>query len=187
MMSIHRLTISILFLTFLGISGNCQDQDPIRTRYGALNINIYYQDTLLNLSSSKVLTVLNYETADIYIKLDPSTIASGYDSINDILINGFYDAVEFRGQLGVGYINPEEHFTQKFESNGDLTINGITQNVYMNGSLTHVDQGPDIACMLYLHLDFAIEDFELDELMEGFAPQACVEIIQPILATSSDR
>lgn len=148
---------------------------------GTVGISIYYGDTLITIGSRDLITTLQYETADVRIQLDPQTLNSHIDSLDEKIRNVPYGNVVFEGALGVDYINTEDHGPQTFDAEGYLTINGITGLVLMNGSLEHWDSDLGIACMLYLHADIALEDFGLSEVLVDFAPIACIEIRQPLL------
>lgn len=164
-----------------GFITSLKAQEYYVTRNGIIGIIIPYEGQMLNIGSNNLIVTLNYNTGDILIKLDISTLYTKIDSLDNKLPLPNYQVATFKGKLGIGYINTSKHSRQTFKTNGNLTINEITKFVSMSGVLEHTGFGPDINCLLYLCYDLPLADFNLDKTLSGFGNYANIEILQAIL------
>lgn len=173
----------LLFAILLSIPLFAQQANKIyRSRNGKVGIGIYYTDTLLNIGSDKLIVVLDYETTEIFMRLSPSDLITGIDSLDEDLQTLALPDVIFKGKLNVPFINTEQHVEEKFDIEGTLTINGVERQVMMSGTLEHMEQGPNLQSMLYIHYDLSLEEFGLKEQLPGFGDNACIEITEAILS-----
>lgn len=157
-----------------------------QVRMGKIGISIYYQDTLLTVGSNSVRLIIDDAETKMTIRLDPSTLKTGIDSLDKKLRSRIHQDVVFNGEIvtqepWIGGDRPES-----FEIEGDLTIEGVTNQVNIFAKLRKGKQGMGVDGILYLHFDPELADFELDTMLSGFAEFGCVEILQPMVI-ESDR
>jgi len=179
-----RLLLSILMSTCF-LSMNAQDSRVYKTRDGKLGISIYYVDTLLAIGSNDLRLLIDNETRDILIAVNPNTLKTKVDSLDDMLTSGFYNDIVFKGQIGLNQVQTKGRSLQKFDVTGNLTINRHTKHIVMQGTLQHFEEGPGVESLLYLHYDINLVDFGLDKTLPGFANDGCVEILQGLLLPTS--
>ena len=172
--------IFLLTLILFGSVAQAQMPEMHRIQHGKIGISIYYNDTLISVGSNKLVVLIDEQTRGIIIRLDPSTLTTGIDSLDAKLQKGYHEDVVFEGEIDLDNLWETEDAERSFEVEGDLTINGESQQVSLFGKLLESQQGMDINGLLYLHFDPLLIDFGLDELLPLFAEHACVEILQPI-------
>lgn len=177
------ILILLLFQPFLS---NGQSNDFNRVVNGRVGISISYQDSLISVGSNDLFVFINNVTREITIRLDPSTLKTGIDSLDAKLRSGFSQEVVFRGLIRMDNIWDKSTWGQSFAVEGELTINHFTQNVSLFGSLKESQQGMGIGALLYLHFDPELKDYGLDEVLPDFSGIGCVEMLQPI-TISNDR
>ncbi|MFM1875111.1 MAG: hypothetical protein RL266_848 [Bacteroidota bacterium] len=180
-----RLLVISLLLLFWSVA-NAQIAQMNQLRPGKIGISIYMDDTLINVGSTKLKVVINDQTKGIIIRLDPSTLRTGIDSLDVKLKALKWDEVVFEGEIDLDKLWQIDDVDQSFEVEGDLTVNDESQQVSMYGSLRESQQGMDVNGLLYLHFDPLLIDFGLDEVLPQFAEHACVEILQPV-SIADDR
>ena len=179
-----RLAVLLFLLFGFGIA-NGQVAEMNQVRPGKIGISIYYMDTLLNIGSNKLNVYVNDQTEEIVIRLNPSSLRTGIDSLDQKLRDGFMNEVVFKGSFGLSKLWETGQLPRSFEMEGEMTIEGITSSISMNGSVQQSQQGMGINGLLYLHFDPELHAFGLDEKLPEFADFGCVEILQPISIANS--
>jgi hypothetical protein len=144
-----------------------------------------YKDTLLSIGSNKLKIVIAEQSKEIVIRLEPSTLRTGIDSLDKKLQAGFMREVVFEGTIALDKIWETDERARSFEVEGDLTINEVKQPISMSGSIQESQQGMAINGLLYLHFDPELSAFGLNETLPEFAEFGCVEILQPISISNS--
>lgn len=160
--------------------GAVRAQEMHRIQYGKIGISIFYNDTLINIGSNKLIVVINDQTGGIVIRLDPTTLRTGIDSLDLRLNKGNLQEVVFKGEVDLDKLWETKDTERYFEIEGELTINGETRVVSFHGNLRESQQGMDINGLLYLHFDPLLVDFGLEAVLPQFAEHGCVEILQPL-------
>lgn len=154
-------------------------------RPGKIGISIYYKDTLLSIGSNKLKIVIDEQSNEIVIRLEPSTLKTGIDSLDRKLQAGFLPEAVYVGTIGLDKIWETGERARSFEVEGDLNINEVKQPITMFGSIQESQQGMGINGLLYLHFDPELSAFGLNETLPDFADFGCVEILQPISIANS--
>jgi len=171
--------LTVLLLLLIG-SATAQEAKLHVVKDGRAGVSIYYRDTLLSIGSNKVRILLDDQTKEITIRMNPSSFRTGIDSLDVKLKNGIHQDVVFRGTIGLDRLFKRDKSDQNFEVEGELELNGVVREISMNGSLRESQQGMGITSMLYLHFDPELSQFGLDEALPHFAEFGCVEILQPL-------
>lgn len=172
------LILGLLFLMSGSSFAQVAEMNPLKP--GRIGISIYFNDTLINIGSNKLKILINEQTDEIIIRLDPTTLHSGIDSLDRKMQSGLMQEVIFRGTIDLDKIWETNDRGRAFEVEGDLTLNDVTEIVSFHGTIRESQQGMDINGLLYLHFDPELAVFGLDEKLPHFADHACVEILQPI-------
>jgi|GEM_PF-5058746 len=178
-------TVQFVLLLLLSHVVQAQDNRFFQMRDGKLGISVYVNDSLHNIGCEKVRMMIDNETMNITIAVNPSTIVTHIDSLDTKIKQTRFDDVVFRGELGIKHLATKGKSPQHFNVEGKLTLNGVIRNIEMSATLSNFQQGPDIESMLYLHYDLRLSDFELEEKLPGFAEEVCIEVLQPLLMPTS--
>ncbi|MBI1287799.1 MAG: hypothetical protein GC178_09490 [Flavobacteriales bacterium] len=180
-------TLLLVLLTSVVFSAAAQNTEGYEIRDGRIGISVYVQDTLLDFGSNKLWLFIDYHSKRIKIKVDPTTFHCGVDSLDEKLENGNFRSVTFDGVLDIDRLSVQAKAPQHFEIEGDLELNGVTQQIIMMATLSDFRQGPNIECLLYIHYDMLLRDFYLDETLPNFGESACIEMLQTLkLPTERD-
>jgi len=164
--------------------GKCAGAQSDQMRDGKVGVSIYYLDTLLNIGSNKLRVMVDDVTMDVTIAVNPSTFASGIDSLDEKLSEGTSNDIVFRGRLGMDKLWVKGKPIQHFDIPGTLMMNGEAKEIRMNGSIRDYREG-GVEMLLYMHYDITLSDFNLDEQLPGFAKTGCIEMLQGLMVPTS--
>jgi polyisoprenoid-binding protein YceI len=154
-------------------------------RDGKLGISVYYSDTLRNFGCDKVRMMIDNESMEVTIAVNPSTIITQIDSLDEKLKQTRFDDVVFRGQLGIKQLSTKGKSPKDFVVEGKLSMHDVTRQIEMSATLSNYQQGPDIESMLYLHFDLLLSEYGFSDELPGFSDEVCIEILQPLLSPTS--
>ncbi|NOZ48097.1 MAG: hypothetical protein GXO79_15170 [Chlorobi bacterium] len=175
-----------LFVIFL-VTNTVKAQDFYSTKNGHLIMQTKVNEQNVKFQSHNLQVLLDYETADITIIIDPSTLKTGIDSIDSNLIKKVNNEIHFKGSLGLDYINTESHPSQEFNIEGFLECNNNRVFIKGNGVLEHLYSNGEYACML--NISFNLKDDKLN-CFEAIAPMKeglHIEILQAVLQHRGDK
>lgn len=152
------------------------------SRAGRIGVTVYIDGKELKLGSSELMTILDFETMQVTLKLDPNTLQSHVPEIDKKLHEEIMREVVFRGKIAMAFINPRRNAVDDFMIPGTLSLNGFELPVEMQGSLQYMDQAPAMKSMLYIHYDLPLADFGLDKTLADFGDFGCIEVVQTIIS-----
>ena len=131
------------------------------TRNASLNILGEYNGKNFKGSTQKLSVTLDYESTEIILGLELSDLEFDADLLNE-LIQPYNTKVEFKGLLGLDYINTDGHPIQYFDIEGELKINGKKNRIHGEGELHHIEQHGILACMLGITMSLDLNDFDIE-------------------------
>jgi hypothetical protein len=179
-----RLFFSIIILLQLIHGPQVSAQDVYRTTNGRIQIVGILNDSVLTGESNKLLASLNYETAEITLRLDKATIRTGVDSVDVKLKQLNQELLVFKGRLGVNFVKTESHPIQYFSVKGYLSSVSGDDRIIGEGSLTHVFGGV-YSCVLNISFTVNIKDINFEIDIPGIGDEVQIKIIQTILEKDS--
>ncbi len=182
-----RKSIYISTLIFLWIItvNQLKAQGVYRTQSGDMKITAVSADTIMKITTKDLLVLLNYDNANIIIKMDKSTFKTGNDSLDKKLALMKYDIIEFKGKLGVDYINTNGHPPLDFEVKGVISTNENT--ISGTGHLEHISSRGIYSCLLTIKFNLKVEDLGLNLSGLKLKDDIQVEIVQAVLNKSQDQ
>jgi hypothetical protein len=172
-------TIVLLLWSF-----SARAQQRYRTREGSIEVIGSYRDSIIIANSNRLFVLINYETAEIELTLNPATLRNTTDSLNVKLINSSIKPVIMKGQLNIPYVETLQHPDHKLNFEAELHLNGKSKRIYVNGLLIHIASNETISCLLTLNFKFRLSDFGID-LPEGWNNEITIQIFQAVLKKSS--
>lgn len=159
-------------------------QDVYRTQSGDMLITAVSADTVFKVTTKELLILLNYENANITIKMDKSTFKTGIDSLDKRLAQLKYDIIEFKGKLDIEYINTAGHPPLDFKVEGIISTN---QNIISgDGHLEHISSRGLYSCLLTLKFNLKINDLGLNFEGLNLKEDIQIEIVQSVLNKIQD-
>jgi hypothetical protein len=172
---------TILFLLW---SFSAKAQQRYQTREGNIEVIGSYRDSIIIANSNRLFVLINYETAEIGLTLNPVTLRTTTDSLNMKLINSNTGQVILKGQLNIPYVETLQHPDHKLNFEAELHLNGMVKTIYVNGLLKHIASNETISCLLTLNFKLRLSDFGID-LPKGWNNEIAIQIFQAVLKKSN--
>ena len=178
-----KLTTVLIAMTFFFISkGNAQE--IYRTQNGIMVITAESADSIITLTTKKLLVLLNYDDAKFEMKMDKSDFYTGNEALDKKLRLMKYEIIEYGGKLDLDYINTKGHPPLNFNVEGVLSTN----NKFFRGTghLEHIANNGLYSCLLTLKFYIKVDDLGLrfDEL--NLEEDIQIEIVQSVLNKIED-
>jgi len=159
-------------------------QDIYRTQNGDMLITVVSADTVFKVTTKELLILLNYENANITIKMDKSTFKTGIDSLDKRIAKLKYDVIEFKGKLDIEYINTAGHPPLDFKVEGIISTNQKT--ISGDGHLEHISSRGLYSCLLTLKFNLKINDLGLNFEGLNLKEDIQIDVVQSVLNKSED-
>ncbi len=154
-------------------------QDVYRTQNGDMLITAVSADTIFKITTKELLILLNYDNANISIKMDKSNFKTGIDSLDKKLAQLKYEIIEFKGKLGIQNINTNGHPPLDFKVDGIISTNQKT--ISGDGHLEHISSRGMYSCLLTLKFNLKINDLGLNFEGLNLKEDIQIEIVQNVL------
>lgn len=171
--------ISLVIFIVLCVNIDVWSQDSYSTSSGLIAFSTKIDNQPVKYMNNNLRVSLNYETAQIGFIVEKAGIRSDNDSLLKMFIP---QVLEFKGKLGIDYINTGSHPVQEFAVEGTMeTSSGRHQEINGKGTLSHLYSDNGISCLLNISFHLAQKDitgFILSSPPDG---DLHVEIIQTVL------
>lgn len=174
----QSFTAIIFLLFFQSVS---LAQQIYRTREGTIAITMSYNDTVLIAGSHHLVATLNYENGEIYFKVPYESFRTFVDSVDTNLIKLSGQWMEFKGKLGIPYINTQKHPPQKFDVEGTMLTAVPPAFVKAKGTLVHIASGGTIACELTMTMRFSLSALNIQDAFYNAKDLVQIDIKQAVL------
>lgn len=135
-------------------------QDVYYTRNATITINTAIGGKIISFKSDELSARLDYETAEIIMRMPLKSLRSGVDSLDEKMMRTNGEAV-FDGKLGLEYINTENHPPMHFDLEGWLILDLEKHLISGKGQLHHNANSSEYACMLGLEMILNFEDLNI--------------------------
>ncbi|MFV8347395.1 hypothetical protein [Flavobacterium sp. ZB4P13] len=116
-------------------SFSAKAQQRYQTKEGSIEVIASYRDSIIIANSNHLFVLINYETAEIGLTLNQTTLRTTTDSLNIKLINSSIKPIILKGKLNIPYVKTLEHPDHKLNFEAELHLNGIVKTIYVNGYL----------------------------------------------------
>ena len=156
-------------------------QQTYRTREGDMIITMSYNDTIIVAGSHQLIVTLNYETGDIAYKVPYESFRTYVDSIDSNFLKLRGQWMEFKGKLGIPYINTRKHPPQNFEVEGTMISANPPAFIRGKGTLVHITSGNEIACNLTLNIQFTLSALGIQQAFFSAKDPIQIDIQQAVL------
>lgn len=170
--------IAVIALLFCSLSAKAQQK--YQTREGIIEVIGSYGDSIISANSNQLFVLIDYETAEIGLTIDPTTLHTEADSLNAILASTSLKPVILRGKLNIPYVNTLQHPDQKLNFMAELEMNKMVNTIYADGLLKHVAGSDALSSLLTLNFKLRLSDFGIF-LPEAWGDEITVRIYQAML------
>jgi hypothetical protein len=175
-------TAWVAAIVLLLCSFTIRAQQRYQTREGMVEVIGSYRDSIVIATSDHLFIVINYQTAEIGLSLDPATLRTETDSLNVILINSPLMPVILEGKLNILYVNTLQQPDQELNFTAQLHMNKTVKTIYANGALKHSTGNDTFSSFLTLNFKLRLSDFGI-VLLEGWSDEITIQIYQAMLKT----
>lgn len=132
-----------------------------RTMEGEMTITGRVGDSTLEMNTNRLVVALNYETAELVIRLNPRTVSSNSRGANQgSFVNTFTDVL-FKGKLGIDYVITQQHPPLDFTVEGYLYNADQQTWITGTGHLEHI-HADEYACILNMDFEVAPSVLSID-------------------------
>jgi hypothetical protein len=139
-----RAGLMVIWLVSLGIPPAAQ---VYQTQSGKILVNGKYKGTSVAAVSNHLHMQMNYDRAEIHMRLVVPTIITDNDSLNVLLQKMAGYETHYTGKMNISYVQTKSHPKQKFLTNGMMTINGVAKAFSFASTLEHISRG-GVSCTL---------------------------------------
>ena len=173
----------LIVIWFLGI-GITSAAQVYQTQLGTIMATGMYKGTSVAAVSNHLFMHLNYENAQLHLRLMIPTFVTENDSLNEILHKLLGQELAFEGKMNIAFIQTKSHPRQKFATQGLLFLNGITRPYSFSSVLEHFPRA-NTSCILSGEFIIDLKQFNIKNLPPG-EEKITVKFNQLVLKKSGD-
>jgi hypothetical protein len=173
-------TAWVAVIVLLLCSFSIRAQHRYQTREGMMEVFGSYRDSIVIATSDHLFVLINYQTAEIGLSIDPATLRTETDSLNVILINLPLMPVIMEGKLNISYVNTLQNRDQELNFRALLHMNKTVNTIYASGVLKHGTGTETFSSMLTLNFKLRLSDFGI-VVPEGWSDEITIRIYQALL------
>ena len=175
-----KQTLTILSIVVLASSAGLAQDEVYFTWNAKLQLNGAFGGEPIHLETEEVSIKLDYETTEMILRFNMSSLNSNVDTVNQVLRNKLSDVV-FDGELSLDYINTESHPPQHFTVDGWLILGTSKTRIKGKGELHHINDAGEFACMLGMTMHLNLEELKVGHPWPGLENEFEAIVTQAIL------
>lgn len=172
-----RIIIGFLLVLLLtSFAENAFGQDIYWTKEGVISVTATHYGLPITAHSKQVEVSLDYETSAVVLRLVPSNLHTGIDSL-DRRLRQLNEPIVLRGNLNLGEIVTTTHLPRSFELTGMLEpAHNPKAEVEGRGILAHITGGEELACELVIYFDVDARSLGLHNQLASSEDQHLVKV-----------
>ena len=144
-----------IWLLCVGITSAAQ---VYQTKAGTVRASGRYNGANVTAVSNNLHMQINYDRAELQMRLIVPTIITDNDSLNLLLQKLAGTDAHFTGKMNISFVQTKSHPKQKFLTSGMMTINGIAKSFSFISTLEHYPRG-SVSCVLSGEFIINLNDF----------------------------
>lgn len=153
----------IIWLLCLGITSTAQ---VFQTQVGTILVSGKYKGANVTAASNHLLMHLNYDRAEMHLRLMIPTILTENDSLNQLLYKLSGQEMVFTGKMNIAFVKTKSHPKQNFATQGMLFLNGVGKPYSFSSVLEHFPRG-NASCILSGEFIIDLRQFNIENLLPG--------------------
>ena len=158
-----RTGLMMIWLLSMGITSAAQ---LYQTQSGIVQVNGRYKGASVIAVSNHLFIHLNYDRAEMHLRLVIPSLFTKNDSLNELLQSMVGRELVFTGKMNIAFVQTKSHPKQKFVTQGMLFLNGINKPFAFNSVLEHFPRG-SASCILSGEFVINLEEFNVANLLPG--------------------
>ena len=155
-----RTGLMMIWLLSMGITSAAQ---LYQTQSGIVQINGRYKGASVTAVSNHLFMHLNYDRAEMHLRLMVPTLLTENDSLNEILQKLAGQELAFDGKMNIAFVQTKSHPKQKFATQGQLFLNGVSRPFSFNSVLEHFPRG-NTSCILSGEFIIDLKQFNIKDI-----------------------
>lgn len=161
-----RLGLMAISVTWFLVTGNSSAAQVYQTSSGTILASGKFRGTDLTAVSNHLFIHLNYDRAEIHLRLVIPTIKTENDSLNVLLQKLVGQELIFSGKMNIAFVQTKSHPKQKFLTQGMLILNGVSRSFSFSSVLEHFPRGR-ASCILTGDFVIDLKLFNVQYLLPG--------------------
>lgn len=157
------MAIWIMWLLAMGFSSAAQ---VYQTQAGTILASGRYKGAGVTGVSNHLFMHLNYDRAEMQLRLGIPGLFTGNNSLNELLQKLAGQELVFTGKMNIGFVQTKSHPKQKFAIQGQLFLNGVSRSFSFNSVLEHFPRG-SASCILSGDFVINLNEFNVANLLPG--------------------
>lgn len=171
-----RIVFFFLVIIWTALVENLSAQNIYRSKEGVISVRATHYGLPITAHSKQVEASLDYETSAVVLRLVPSNLHTGIDSL-DRRLRQLNEPVVLRGNLNLGEIVTTTHLPRSFELTGMLEpAHNPKAEVEGRGILAHITGGEELACELVIYFDVDARSLGLHNQLASFEDQQLLKV-----------
>ena len=176
-----RTGLMVIWLLCVGITAAAQ---LYSTQSGKILVSGKYNGAMVAAVSNHLHMQVNYDRAEMQMRLVIPTIMTDNDSLNRLLQKLAGTEAYFTGKMNINYVQTKSHPRQKFLTNGTLAINGKAKAFSFISVLEHFPRG-SVSCNL--SAEFLINLNEFGIITQAGENKMAIQFTQLILKKPGEQ
>ncbi len=161
-----RLGLMAISVTWFLVMGTTSAAQVYQTQAGTILASGKYKGAGVTAVSNHLFMHLNYDKAEMHLRLIVPTLTTKNDSLNELLYKLAGWELVFTGKMNIAFVQTKSHPRQKFATQGMLFLNGISGAFSFNSVLEHFPRG-NASCILSGEFIIDLKQFNIENLLPG--------------------
>ncbi len=158
-----RTGLMMIWLLSMGINSAAQ---LYQTQSGTIQVYGRYKGASVTAVSNHLFMHLNYDRAEMHMRLMVPTLLTENDSLNELLQKQARQELAFDGKMNIAFVQTKSHPKQKFTTQGMLFLNGTGRLFSFSSVLNHLPRG-NASCILSGEFVIDLKQFKIENLLPG--------------------
>ena len=158
-----RTGLMVIWSLCIGISSAAQ---VYQTQSGTILASGRYRGASVSAVSNQLFAHLNYDKAEMHLRLVIPSLSSTNYSLNELLRKMAGQELVFTGKMNIVFVQTKSHPRQLFATQGMLFLNGISRPFSFSSVLEHFPRGR-ASCILSGEFVIHLAEFHIVNLIPG--------------------
>lgn len=159
------MKISFLIIWLLCLAKTTTAQ-LYQTQAGTIQAMGKYNGASVSAVSNRLFMHLNYDKAEIHIRLAIPSLLTDSDTLNQALLKLTGQEIAFDGKMNIAFVQTKSHAKQKITTQGMLFLNVTGRAFSFNSVLEHFPRG-NARCILSSEFLIDLQQFNIDGIFPG--------------------
>jgi hypothetical protein len=176
-----RAGLMVIWFLSMGTTSAAQ---TYQTQTGTVLTSGRYKGAGVTGVSNHLHMYLNYNRAEMHLRLVIPSLLTKNDSLNELLRRMVGQELVFTGKMNIAFVQTKSHPIQKFETQGTFFLNGVSRPLSFSSVLEHFPRG-NASCILSGEFVINLAEFNIANLLPG-DEKVAVKFKQLVLKKSGE-